>query len=792
MSLQEYTMSRGEYQYTLEKLANADDTDAWIVTDKAVAVTNKVLWVWNKIKGFLGFEDRTQIVRVNYELLKILSYGERSHYHDDSYVEKILLKLTACPQVDSVVKKCISLIKTHNETALAQEINRYKESHKSELRPSFWSRITSKVTPESLKVASTFESQKELLSNLPQNLQQSQPAKPAADTPPPTPSTPQDIEDASPKPPKPPSGGDMPEIQQPEKEEPSVNIPLIADELSIAQNTPLPQSLPTAHIEPAFDVTHEQLEESLPTQNDFVETEEDITTQTPLIVELPTAQLTEPDLDVSEQRLEEKPQERDNQNDSADTEEDVTTQTPFLVESPSTPLAEPALDIPEKRLEEKPQERDNQNDSADTEEETSFQKPYIPTEEEIEAAYQNLEIESTHNLQIPEQSANKKPSSAPVVEETLPTPPKEESVAPKKPKQVPNADGTMMMERKRPPKQKEEQNETIMQQTTLDPEIEKAEWDLITLEKLTTDAERMMQEKKYKEAALTYGKALKIHEDPIIRQACKKALELYKASQIPLQETIATMQEPSFMTIEETTTHVSAPKPIVVPPLVVPSAPLIVSSPTIDAKKYLAEEKFSLARDAAKEAIALGDKSPETLAILAIALQAIGGEENEKQALAFFRNLFKTASSAVKEQIAPAYQKLCIGIGNKNIKDINETWVQRWKLKGYRENAIVAYREAYSARPNVAGEYMNRLIDVLVQNGDDIGAVTLYEELKDRFVNEKITINPKAYLHLARLNKDQMRIVNLEKLYILERTEENWQLLRDASIAACRFFAKIE
>ncbi len=144
-------LSKADYAKTLQALSSAQADAPLIVTDNAVAVTTKGQRLWNKVKGFFGFEDRTAIVRVNYELLKFLRYGERFHYNDDT-IKSLLQTLQNHSSIDSTVKQCLQSLKE-----LDVHIRQYHSDNEKELRPSFWSRVRAAPSQISQKTDSIFK-----------------------------------------------------------------------------------------------------------------------------------------------------------------------------------------------------------------------------------------------------------------------------------------------------------------------------------------------------------------------------------------------------------------------------------------------------------------------------------------------------------------------------------------------------------------------------------------------------------------------------------------------------------
>ncbi|MCE5293122.1 MAG: tetratricopeptide repeat protein [Chlamydiales bacterium] len=126
-------LTKLEYQETLTKLSNAGKKPL-MVTEQGLEVGSVPMWLLESVKGLFGGENRCNKVRVQYELLKLVRYGDRLHYNDD-----------LAPDV-------LSRLKVSSRENLDSRITTYFKEHPKELRPSFWSRHVTKssenkVTP---------------------------------------------------------------------------------------------------------------------------------------------------------------------------------------------------------------------------------------------------------------------------------------------------------------------------------------------------------------------------------------------------------------------------------------------------------------------------------------------------------------------------------------------------------------------------------------------------------------------------------------------------------------------
>lgn len=99
------------------------------------------------VKGWLGFENKADAFKVNYELLKLLRYGKKHGFFEDRQVKEIMSNvantLSSEPQ-HKVIADIIPKVLNHSpeDNTLDQTINSYYATHsKDHLRDARWTRV---------------------------------------------------------------------------------------------------------------------------------------------------------------------------------------------------------------------------------------------------------------------------------------------------------------------------------------------------------------------------------------------------------------------------------------------------------------------------------------------------------------------------------------------------------------------------------------------------------------------------------------------------------------------------
>jgi tetratricopeptide (TPR) repeat protein len=150
--------SREEFASLLDDLTKKKSNETLITNGKTIQVANIATQIWQKIKGWLGLENQTDPIRVNYDLLKLLRYGETHHFFSDAHIKGLIEKLLVIlnQDADHSYLKVTELIKSIfplEDTAQAarlvdREIQIYYGEHKKQLHVAFWENVFHKyITP---------------------------------------------------------------------------------------------------------------------------------------------------------------------------------------------------------------------------------------------------------------------------------------------------------------------------------------------------------------------------------------------------------------------------------------------------------------------------------------------------------------------------------------------------------------------------------------------------------------------------------------------------------------------
>lgn len=136
-----------EYETVLNAIANKEEGSSLMVEDNSVKVVGTITKIWQTLKGWFGFENKTDPIKVNYELLKILRYGESHHYLQSEHITPLLEKLHRTLSNEKSYEKIATIIgnviqhKNDRELTLDNEIRTYQKLHKDQLIEPFWSRV---------------------------------------------------------------------------------------------------------------------------------------------------------------------------------------------------------------------------------------------------------------------------------------------------------------------------------------------------------------------------------------------------------------------------------------------------------------------------------------------------------------------------------------------------------------------------------------------------------------------------------------------------------------------------
>lgn len=142
--------TREEYKKLLEKLANKPSGNVYMTDNDSIRLAGRITYIWQTIKGWFGFENKTDPVKVNYEFLKLLRYGETHHFFSDEKISALVAKLAevlAKEKQHAVIAEVISKTlrpSTHPETAsslIDREVQAYYTDHRTQLHEAFWPQL---------------------------------------------------------------------------------------------------------------------------------------------------------------------------------------------------------------------------------------------------------------------------------------------------------------------------------------------------------------------------------------------------------------------------------------------------------------------------------------------------------------------------------------------------------------------------------------------------------------------------------------------------------------------------
>lgn len=156
----EYTQS--EYSAVLSNMAKKET--AIVNVDHSLAGTSisRIMKIWQSIKGWFGFENITDPIKVDYELLKFIRYGNDHNLLSDSSAKKLVEDLQKKLSEDNehteaakVLDKIARLNSNEQTKALDKEIHEYHNAHKAHLHDAFWPSLFSSSTSQ-LNTATSF------------------------------------------------------------------------------------------------------------------------------------------------------------------------------------------------------------------------------------------------------------------------------------------------------------------------------------------------------------------------------------------------------------------------------------------------------------------------------------------------------------------------------------------------------------------------------------------------------------------------------------------------------------
>lgn len=135
------------FRQHIETLAKKDENKSYLFNNHGLAIAGLIMQIWQKGKGILGFSDQTNVIKVNYQFLKLLRYGAAHNFHQDTAIKPAMEKLLRVVSEDrryEIVRDNLKKLidnESHPEAMLDREISVYHKFNKDKLCSSFWTKI---------------------------------------------------------------------------------------------------------------------------------------------------------------------------------------------------------------------------------------------------------------------------------------------------------------------------------------------------------------------------------------------------------------------------------------------------------------------------------------------------------------------------------------------------------------------------------------------------------------------------------------------------------------------------
>lgn len=146
-----------QYSQLLTTLASKKEDDRLVADGKSIKIAGRIDKIWQTIRGWLGFENQTDPIKVNYELLKLLQYGEMQHFFDDDTVKDLVGRLQktlvgdevySCEAITTVIT---TILHTPDDVKIAEltkhTITAFGRENQARLQPARWAHLFSKSLP---------------------------------------------------------------------------------------------------------------------------------------------------------------------------------------------------------------------------------------------------------------------------------------------------------------------------------------------------------------------------------------------------------------------------------------------------------------------------------------------------------------------------------------------------------------------------------------------------------------------------------------------------------------------
>ncbi|MBJ7449953.1 MAG: hypothetical protein JHC93_06295, partial [Parachlamydiales bacterium] len=139
----ETVYTKKQFLDNLQVLADKTDQVKVCSNHRSFYLASRVQQVFYRVISHLGFEDRCNIIKVNYDILKFFHNGCINHYFLTLDVQNLLKSVQATmddPNVKEAANEVLSLKPDIKEKLQAILLNYYNKHHSS-LQPAFWHRF---------------------------------------------------------------------------------------------------------------------------------------------------------------------------------------------------------------------------------------------------------------------------------------------------------------------------------------------------------------------------------------------------------------------------------------------------------------------------------------------------------------------------------------------------------------------------------------------------------------------------------------------------------------------------
>jgi len=138
-----------EYNEEFQKIANKPQKEYLICDHHTFKTVGLINYILHRIKGWFNSEIQAAPVKVNYEILKLLKYGQDHEYLKETTIQQLLEKVQATLNRDKDYKETVDVIKDLFKSVasakatpnLERNLQNYYFRHQSELSESFLSKL---------------------------------------------------------------------------------------------------------------------------------------------------------------------------------------------------------------------------------------------------------------------------------------------------------------------------------------------------------------------------------------------------------------------------------------------------------------------------------------------------------------------------------------------------------------------------------------------------------------------------------------------------------------------------